>query len=150
MPVDTKSAKRFTESIIGTIKVKSEKAVTIACVIGRGHATNLTPVDLSTLINSQYMRIEKTEAGWRGTVGYTARYAKWVHNAPGTLMGQPRAHFGVTSNRSRVGPQKPKEFGGGSQTGKYWDPNAKPKFLKLGFEENLDAIRRAVKGAMKL
>jgi hypothetical protein len=34
------------------------------------------------------------------------------------LKGQPRAHFGVTSNRSEFGPQKPKEFGGtGATTG---------------------------------
>ena len=80
-----------------------------------------------------------------GRVGYSANYAAYVHKASGKLKGQPRAHFGVTSNRSEFGPQKPKEFGGGTGTGNYWDPHGEPQFLTKGANDerdNVDAVMR--------
>ena len=56
-------------------------------------------------------------------VGYTANYALFVHEAPGTLMG------GI--------PRRGKDH-----KGQYWDPQgvAAPKFLERPFRENRDEI----------
>ena len=58
-------------------------------------------------------------------VGYTANYALFVHEAPGTLLGKkiPRR------------PSPPHQ-------GNVWDPEgvARPKFLEAPFRENRDEI----------
>lgn len=88
-------------------------------------ASTLTPVDTGALINSQYApQIVVKPREVEGHVGYTANYAEWVHEAPGTLKGLPRANFGQTAGG--VG------FGGGTGVGNYWDPNAEPGFLGHG------------------
>lgn len=95
---------------------------------GGALAATMTPVDTSTLINSQYSpQITGSERKMSGHIGYTAEYALWVHQAPGKLKGEPRADFGMT--REGVA------FGGGTGNGRYWDPNAEPGFLVKGFEE---------------
>ena len=51
----------------------------------------------------------------------------------------------MTSNRSEFGPQKPKEFGGGTGKGNYWDPHGEPQFLTKGANDerdNVDAVMR--------
>ncbi|WP_196606349.1 hypothetical protein [Escherichia coli] len=101
-------------------------------------AANMTPVDTGFLINSQFQYICNTAEGMQLRLGYTARYAEWVHNMPGTLKGQPREHFGKTSEGV--------EFGGGTGKGKYWDPNAEPEFLRKAFEDpnNADDIYKEI------
>lgn len=104
---------------------RTDRAVYAVLSQGAAMAATMTPVDTSTLINSQYapqitQRPDKTV----GRVGYTASYAGAVHDAPGTLKGIPRP--------------------GGK--GQYWDPNAGPGFLTKGFEEikpSVPAILRA-------
>lgn len=139
-----KRARLDTELIVGKITgAMTEAAVTAACIIGQGAASLMTPVDLSTLINSQYRKVEKVGDNWQGRVGYTAAYAAAVHNSSGKLKGQPREHFGKT----RAGV----EFGGGSGSGKYWDPvGAEPKFLTKGFEQNMEAIKAVIKEEYKV
>lgn len=113
--------------------MRTNRAVYAILSQGAAMAQTMTPIDTGNLVNSQYApRIEKTKGKTSGVVGYTAKYAEWVHEAPGTLKGQPRAHFGKT----RAGV----EFGGGTQVGYYWDPNAEPGFLRKGFEELKPAI----------
>ncbi|MGW1368581.1 HK97 gp10 family phage protein [Providencia hangzhouensis] len=112
-----------------------------ANVIGL-RAALYTPIDSSTLINSQNRELKVNGYLLTGRVIYTANYAAYVHNAPGTLKGQPRAHFGKT----RGG----KQFGGGSLTGNYWDPNAKPKFLQLAAEEGRQEVEEAIRREMTL
>lgn len=46
------------------------------------YASELTPVDTSNLINSQYIVDESMLGGWRGGVGYIAEYSAIVHNGP--------------------------------------------------------------------
>jgi hypothetical protein len=72
-------------------------------------------------------------------VGYTANYAVQVHEAPMTLKGKPRAHFGKT--------KKGVAFGGGTGKGRYWDPQgrAQNKFLEQPWRENQEHIRGLVK-----
>lgn len=110
-----------------------EAALYAAGAHGAGNASLMTPVDTSVLINSQFIKTEKTATGYSLKVGYTANYAAAVHSFSGKLKGQPREHFGKTGNQSEFGPQRVVEFGGGSGKGNYWDPNAEPEFLTKAF-----------------
>lgn len=103
--------KRTVQKLARTV---SESAVYAVLSQGRAMADTMTPIDTSNLINSGYAPQIRQERGKIvGTVGYTASYAFAVHEAPGTLKGQPRP-----GNR-----------------GDYWDPNAQPRFLVEGFDQ---------------
>lgn len=107
---------------------------------GAAVAATMTPVDTSTLINSQTApQLSHKTGKTTGTVGYTAKYAAAVHEAPGKLKGQPRADFG----RTRAGVA----FGGGTGKGNYWDPAGEPGFLREGFEEIKPLVPRILKAA---
>ncbi|MBJ8674871.1 HK97 gp10 family phage protein [Citrobacter freundii] len=124
---------------------KVVRALQSAMILIGARAAYYTPIDTSTLINSQFREIDAGGVFITGRIGYSANYAAYVHEASGKLKGQPRAHFGVTSNRSEVGPQKPKEFGGGTGKGNYWDPHGEPQFLTKGANDerdNVDAVMR--------
>src|SRR5690606_1839482 len=121
------------ETIAGPM---TEKTVTEVISIGGLYADLLTPIDTSNLINSRYRSVTRTAEGWTGKYGYTAKDAAAVHGMSGKLKGQPREHFGMTSNRSEFGPKKPEAFGGGTGVGNYWDPDAEPEFLRKGFERD--------------
>ncbi|WAI83196.1 MULTISPECIES: hypothetical protein [Achromobacter] len=117
---------------------KTERAVYETLSQGSAMAAQMTPIDASNLVNSQYApQIEVKEGKVSGSVGYTASYAAAVHEASGKLNGKPRADFGRT--RAGVG------FGGGTGNGNYWDPNAEPEFLTKGF----DQIKGAVPAILK-
>lgn len=91
----------------------TERAVYALLSQGAAMAATMTPIDTSTLINSQYApQIRQSAGSTTGHVGYTAEYAGWVHDAPGTLQGLPRMNG----------------------NGNYWDPNAEPGFLEKGME----------------
>jgi len=105
-----------------------EKGLYNAAIVGEGYAKQMTPVDTSNLINSQYIRVNKNIDGVSVSTGYTANYAAAVHNKPGKLKGKPRAN----------------------KNGKYWDPQAEPEFLAKGFNDNLNEIWSAFNKAMKL
>lgn len=120
------NTKKKLEEIAGPV---TERVLTEVLIIGSGYASTMTPVDTSTLINSQYRRLEPTSGGKRGVVGYTAGYAAFVHGASGKLKGLARP--------------------GGR--GKYWDPKGEPEFLKKGFErDGLAAIKAAIKRGYKV
>lgn len=51
-----------------------------ALVLGASEASVMTPIDTSTLLNSQYRSVEIDGARIVGTVGYTAEYALPVHD----------------------------------------------------------------------
>ncbi|HEO9688179.1 TPA: HK97 gp10 family phage protein [Morganella morganii] len=59
---------------------KVTRAIQAAMLIGGAQATLFTPIDTSTLINSQFR--ETTVNGTRvtGRVGYSANYAVFVHD----------------------------------------------------------------------
>lgn len=61
-------------------------------------------------------------------VGYTANYALWVHESPGTLKGKPRG--------AKKGSKR------GKYRGHYWDPQgrAQPKFLEAPFRLMKDRL----------
>lgn len=115
---------------------KTDAAVYAILSEGAAISQTMVPIDSSNLANSQYApEIQHKKGKTTGYTGYTAEYAGWVHEMPGTLKGLPRAHFGKTGNQSAFGPQQVVEFGGGSLTGNYWDPDAEPQWLTKGFNE---------------
>lgn len=117
---------------------KTEGAIFTILFQGSEMSKLMTPIDTSNLVNSLYApRITATPGGYTGAVGYTAAYARAVHEAPGKLKGLPRADFGKT----RAGVA----FGGGKKVGRYWDPNAEPGFLRKAFEQLRPAIPAILK-----
>ncbi|ELV8898300.1 hypothetical protein SHT80_003686 [Escherichia coli] len=129
MPI--KGVKRVRERLKQELKEitdkKTHEVLWRVGMLAGGFAANMTPVDTGFLINSQFQYIGSTAEGLQLRLGYTARYAEWVHDMPGRLKGQPRENFGRTSDGV--------EFGGGTGKGKYWDPNAEPEFLRKAFED---------------
>jgi hypothetical protein len=67
-------------SFIADRQHRAARAMTQALVIGASEASVLTPVDTSTLLNSQFRRVERDGDAVVGTVGYTAAYAQAVHD----------------------------------------------------------------------
>lgn len=95
---------------------------------GAALAQTMTPIATGFLTNSQYIpRIEQIKGKTVGNVGYTALYAAAVHEKLGTMKGEPRPN----------------------NMGRYWDPNAEPRFLTKGFEQlrpSIPAILRSIYG----
>lgn len=131
--------RRIANRVVGEM---TERGLTAATSILEVGSANITPIDTSTLINSQYRLVEKGPKGWTGKVGYTAEYAAALHRLKGKLRGKPRAHFGVTSDGV--------EFGGGTGVGNYWDPNAEPHFLTVAAAEKGAIMFEAFIEEMKL
>lgn len=122
-------AKRNTRRLIGKIEGElSESTLTDVLRIGQGYATLMTPVDTANLRNSQYRHIQKSADGLHGRVGYTAAYAAAVHDAPGTLRGEPRANG----------------------NGNYWDDEGEPGFLDKAFVEGRSDMKAAIRRGMRL
>lgn len=93
---------------------RTEAGVYAVLSQGGAMAQTMVPMDTSTMLNSQYAPQIAQEGGKTvGHLGYTAAYAPWVHEAPGTLAGQPRANG----------------------NGDYWDPAGEPGFLVKGFDQ---------------
>lgn len=110
------------------IEQRAKRAAYVATSIIAGHASLMTPVEYSNLINSQYTRVVKAGTRISGYIGYTAAYAFFVHEAKGTMKGIERP----------------------SGLGNYWAPNGKPKFLTRAGDDNKSEIDRAVHKAMKI
>ena len=135
-----RNLKALTEKITGPL---SEKTVTQALIVGGMYADLLTPQDTGNLLRSRYREVTRSGNGWVGQYGYTAAYAAAVHGSSGKLKGQPRADFGKTSAGQA--------FGGGTKTGKYWDPKAEPEFLTKGFErDGLEKIKQVIIKGMQV
>lgn len=120
---------RKTEQIVGTITAeKAVRAIKSATYIIRTESATLTPIDTSTLINSQFDTVEVSGTRITGKVGYSAKYALYVHNASGKLAGKPR----------------------GNGNGAYWSPGGEPQFLTKGAQRAKDLVDGAIKKEMKL
>jgi len=121
---------------------KAFRALQSALLLISARAAYYTPIDTSTLINSQFRDVDINGTHITGRVGYSAKYAVYVHSMPGKLKGQPRAHFGKT----RAG----ENFGGGTGKGNYWDPHAEPQFLTRGADEERDAVTAVMRKELSL
>ena len=74
-------AKRNLSKLIGDIQgKKAVRAITKALVIGSTQAALYTPIDTSTLLNSQFREIDVNGMKLTGRVGYSANYAAYVHD----------------------------------------------------------------------
>ncbi len=58
----------------------TRKTLTQVLMTGQNHAVMLTPVDTSNLINSRFIQIQNNGMNFKGLAGYTANYAKYVHD----------------------------------------------------------------------
>ena len=103
---------------------KTEAALYAIASEGMAVAKTFTPVDTSTLINSEFPPIIKKQPdSTTATVGFNAEYAFYVHEKSGSLKGVPRKNG----------------------NGYYWSPDAEPKFLAKGFDEIKEDIPRILK-----
>lgn len=68
-------------ALIGDIQGrKAVRALQSAMIIGGSQAALYTPIDTSTLINSQFRELVVSGTRLTGRVGYTANYATYVHD----------------------------------------------------------------------
>lgn len=75
---------------VKTVEGKAVRGMTQALILGASEAAALTPIDTSTLINSQFRDVGISEGRVVGRVGYTAAYALPVHD-PGNPQDFRRA-----------------------------------------------------------
>jgi len=74
-------AKRNLDELIGDIQGrKAVRALQSVLIIGSSQAALYTPIDTSTLINSQYRELSVNGSRLTGRVGYSANYAVYVHD----------------------------------------------------------------------
>ncbi|WP_049364089.1 MULTISPECIES: hypothetical protein [Haemophilus] len=74
-------AKRQLAEVIGeTASVKANRAMFRILHIVAPLAAKYTPIDTSTLINSQYSEVMVNGAILTGRIGYSANYAIYVHD----------------------------------------------------------------------
>lgn len=67
-------------AFVARVPDKLARGMTQALVLGGAEASVMTPIDTSTLLNSQYRRVERQGTRVVGTIGYTASYALPVHD----------------------------------------------------------------------
>ncbi len=125
------------------------KGILASTIFIKGESIELTPKDLGPLRLSAFTDLVRSTGKIIGRIGYTIKYAAWVHEMPMTLKGKPRAHFGRTANRSDVGPVQAVEFGGGSGKGTYWDLGEN-KFLEKAIKRNHKTILNIIKKRAKI
>lgn len=65
---------------VDSVQRKAARGMTQALVLGSSEASVLTPIDTSTLLNSQFRDIRQEGGSVVGAVGYTADYAAAVHD----------------------------------------------------------------------
>lgn len=91
--------------IIRALYIASEQVLESAAVI--------TPIDTSTLVNSRFIDFDTSGNRITAKVGFSASYAAYVHDAPGKLKGQPRAHLEPPDQASSLVVVQSKAFIGG-------------------------------------
>lgn len=65
---------------LAQIQAKGERGMTQALILGASEASVMTPIDTSTLLNSQFREVKTEGSKVVGRVGYTASYALAVHD----------------------------------------------------------------------
>ena len=65
---------------LSAVEQKAARGVTQALILGASEASVMTPIDTSTLLNSQFRSVTKDGSKIVGTVGYTAEYARYAHD----------------------------------------------------------------------
>lgn len=125
------AALRRTTGIFGEITgVKIIRALKTATFIIRTDSATRTPIETSTLINSQYDTIIFEGTRITGKIGYSAKYAIYVHESKGFAVGK--------------GIARP------SGKGNYWDPHGEPEFLEKAADATRILVDKAVQKELKL
>lgn len=119
---------RTSQIVDEIIATKAVRAIKSATYIIRTESATLTPIDTSTLINSQFDTVEVSGTRITGKVGYSAKYALYVHNASGKLAGKPRSNG----------------------NGTYWSPGGEPQFLTKAAQRTRDLVDGVIKKEMTL
>ena len=122
------AVERTSQIVDEIIATKAVRALKSATYIIRTESATLTPIDTSTLINSQFDTVEVSGTRITGKVGYSAKYALYVHKASGKLAGKPRSNG----------------------NGTYWSPGGEPQFLTKGAQRTRDLVDGAIKREMTL
>lgn len=122
------AVERTSQIVDEIIATKAVRAIKSATYIIRTESATLTPIDTSTLINSQFDTVEVSGTRITGKVGYSAKYALYVHNASGKLKGRPRSNG----------------------NGTYWSPGGEPQFLTKAAQRTKDLVDGVIKKEMKL
>ena len=124
-----KNLNRVIEQTEGNVR----KGLSKAGLFIKAEAVERAPIDYGTLRGSAFSQISSISFSGQAfvKVGFTAKYAAWVHEMPMTLKGKPREDFGKT--REGV------SFGGGSGKGVYWQ-GGENKFLEKAVKWNLKQI----------
>lgn len=74
-------AKASLDALINDVQGrKVVRAIQSAMIIGSSQAALYTPIDTSTLLNSQFREIDVNGTKVTGRVGYSANYAIYVHD----------------------------------------------------------------------
>jgi hypothetical protein len=66
--------------VANVVPQRAARGMTQALILGAAEAAVRTPIDTSTLINSQFRNVRTEGSRVVGTVGYTADYAVPVHH----------------------------------------------------------------------
>ena len=75
-----KCIKHFDNTINDLTKNKAVRAMHASIIVGASQAALYTPIDTSTLINSQYREVTINGTRITGRVGYSANYAAYVND----------------------------------------------------------------------
>lgn len=65
---------------VDAVQQRAASGMNQALILGASEAAALTPIDTSTLLNSQFRDVRPAGSKIVGTVGYTAAYALAVHD----------------------------------------------------------------------
>lgn len=102
-----------------------ERTITEMLIQAAQYSDELTPVATGNLVNSRYRNVKPIGDSLVGEVGYTAKYAMFVHNAPGKLKG-----MGVYRSPKRLGV--------------VWGPDGEPQFLAKGRDKMIAEDAQAI------
>ena len=129
MPVTGAAAVRRNMKRIfkGINEKKAPQFVSAVLSIGLTHSKELTPLEFGTLINSSFMDVDVNSFKGEviGSVRYLANYAAFL---------EFRTKWKPRPINEKAGPA--------------WNPDAKPHFLRKGFED--ETSRTAIKRAEKI
>jgi hypothetical protein len=115
------------------INKRAEMFASASTSIGATWSKYWAPVAYSALVNSQKVTITSTVSKVTGIVGFYVDYAKYLENG------------------NNWKPKAPRKYGSakrGIPAANAWNPQAKPGFLKAGFED--PQPQAEIKSALKI
>jgi hypothetical protein len=123
------------DKFVSRVDKKALQFTNAVLSVGANYSKMAAPVAYSTLVNSQKTTVTVNGEKITGTLGFYTEYAR---------------HLELSENWS---PKKPPKYGNkkqGRPPARAWNPNAKPHFLRDGFEStaaknDIEAMRSIFK-----